>query len=79
MSDDTECCAEHHATLRRLVANVCCTDWCAGDLGHGMECIAEILGFVISLINSVGETPHHELNVFGLELMNAALNAGGKG
>lgn len=38
-----------------------------------------MLGFIISLINSDGEGVHSDLNVFGLELMNVALNSGGPG
>ncbi len=39
-----------------------------------------MLGFIISLINSDGDQGvHADLNVFGLELMNVALNSGGPG
>ena len=39
----------------------------------------EVLGFIIGLIGSDGNGLHADLNVFGLELMNVALNAGGPG
>eukprot|EP00884_Botryococcus_braunii_P022699 jgi/Botrbrau1/9112/Bobra.0305s0016.2 len=44
---------------------------------HGLESVIEVLGFIISLINSDGEGVHSDLNVFGLDLMNVALNSGG--
>lgn len=57
--------------------------WClaAGpqDVGNALECIAEVLGFVISLIASQAGGVHDDLDVFGLELMTAALSAAKSG
>lgn len=44
-----------------------------------MPCVVDILEFVVSYINSGAEGVHTDLNEFGLELMNVALNAGGPG
>ncbi|KAK9828895.1 hypothetical protein WJX72_002652 [[Myrmecia] bisecta] len=45
---------------------------------YGLETIMEILGFIISLINSAENEVAHggDKHVFGLELMNIVLNAG---
>ena len=56
-------------------------DLCAaaggGGGGHGLESVAETLGFVVSLIASAGEGAHADLNVLGLGLLTRALAAGG--
>lgn len=44
-----------------------------------MPCVVDILKFIVSYVNSVSEGVHTDLNEFGLELMNVALNAGGPG
>ena len=49
------------------------------DLGNALECIAEVLGFVISLVASQSGGVHDDLDVFGLELMTAALSAAKSG
>lgn len=46
---------------------------------HGLECVAEMLGQLVSLIASDAVGTHTDMDEFGLELMNAALNAGGSG
>ena len=51
--------------------------------GHGLECIVEILAQIVGLIASdaAAATGGHggSMDEFGLELMNAALSAGGSG
>mmetsp|Transcript_17390 Transcript_17390/g.52068 ORF Transcript_17390/g.52068 Transcript_17390/m.52068 type:complete len:1953 (-) Transcript_17390:228-6086(-) len=49
----------------------------AATARHGMPCVVDILKFIVSYVNSVSEGVHTDLNEFGLELMNVALNAGG--
>lgn len=44
-----------------------------------VQTFLELLDFVISLVVSEGEGVHSDLDTFGLELLNAALNAGGPG
>lgn len=44
-----------------------------------MPCVVDILKFIVSYVNSISEGVHTDLNEFGLELMNVALNAGGPG
>lgn len=46
---------------------------------HGLECVAEMLGQLVSLIASDAVGTHTDMDEFGLELMNAALYAGGSG
>ena len=74
--------AECNSKFQRLVA-LACSLWClaAGpqDLGNALECIAEVLGFVISLVASQSGGVHDDLDVFGLELMTAALSAAKSG
>ncbi|KAK9841755.1 hypothetical protein WJX81_000904 [Elliptochloris bilobata] len=48
-----------------------------GGGGHGLESVAEALGFVVSLVASAGEGAHADLNVLGLGLLTRALAAGG--
>lgn len=43
----------------------------------GLQTFLDLLEFVISLITSEGEGVHTDLDSFGLELMNVALNVGG--
>ena len=47
--------------------------------GHGLEAVAEMLGQIVSLIASDAVGTHTDMDEFGLDLMNAALNAGGSG
>jgi hypothetical protein len=47
--------------------------------GHGLESITEMLGQLVGLIASDAVGTHTDMDEFGLELMNAALNAGGSG
>lgn len=47
--------------------------------GHGLESITEMLGQLVSLIALDAVGAHTDMDEFGLELMNAALNAGGSG
>ena len=49
------------------------------ELGHGLDSVVEVLGFIIGLIVSDGDANHSDLSVFGLELMNIALNSGTSG
>lgn len=46
---------------------------------HGLEAITEMLAQLVSLIASEATGTHADIDEFGLELMNAALNAGGSG
>ncbi len=43
----------------------------------GLQTFLDLLEFVISLMVSEGEGVHTDLDTFGLELINVALNAGG--
>jgi hypothetical protein len=49
--------------------------------GHGLDCIVEILAQIVGLIASDAASGGHggSMDEFGLELMNAALSAGGSG
>ncbi len=49
--------------------------------GHGLECIVEILAHIVGLVASDAGGGHGggSMDEFGLELMNAALSAGGTG
>ena len=47
--------------------------------GHGLDSIAEMLAQLVSLIASDPVGTHTDMDEFGLELMNAALNAGCSG
>ena len=46
---------------------------------HGINSLAEILGFIIGLITTEPEMAQDDMNVLGLELMYTALNAGQTG
>lgn len=50
-----------------------------GRASHGLECVVEVLGFIVTLITTKDDDSHPGLSVFGLELMHAALQAGGTG
>ncbi len=45
--------------------------------GHGLESVAEALGFIVSLVASAGDGALADLNVLGLALLARALAAGG--
>ena len=54
---------------------------CTGEeAGFGLESLLEVLGFVVdTLATPQGTGGHSDLHIFGLELMHAAIQAGGAG
>ena len=50
------------------------------EAGFGLESLLEVLGFVVdTLATPQGLGGHSDLHIFGLELMHAAIQAGGAG